>query len=103
MAAKVKWDRGAWWIFTHYRGRRTKKRFGPSKSDKRQAEAVARKIDAALALGTFSPEDASEAIPCAEELQRWHRTYSLTMKPSYAKLTRSGPAAGRFPSAAYLS
>ena len=40
MAAKVKWDRGAWWVFTHFEGKRTKKRVGATKIDKRQAVDV---------------------------------------------------------------
>ena len=50
MAAKIKWDRGAWWVFTHYDGRRKKKRIGPTKADKRRAERIAEKIDAKLVL-----------------------------------------------------
>jgi hypothetical protein len=56
MAAKVKWDREAWWVFTHYEGKRKKKRVGPTKADKRDADKIARQINAALALGTFKPD-----------------------------------------------
>ena len=87
MAAKVKWDRGAWWVFTHFKGRRKKKRIGPTKADKRQAEQIARKIDAALALGAF-PSESARMLPCATELHRWYSAYAATMKPSYAVLTR---------------
>ena len=55
MAAKVKWERGAWWVFTHYEGKRKKRRVGPTKAHQRDAEEIARKINAALALGTFAP------------------------------------------------
>lgn len=89
MASKVRFDRGAWWVFTHHRGTRKKKRVGPTKADKRQAEKIAEKINAAIALGTFStaPEAETRALPCDAELRRWHATYAPTMKATYAKLT----------------
>ena len=81
MAAKVKWDRGAWWVFTHYQGKRKKKRVGPTKVHKREAEQIARKINGALALGHFQPDRESEKpLPCDAELRRWHTTYSPTFK-----------------------
>jgi integrase len=81
VAAKVRWDRGAWWVMTHHQGKRRKKRIGATKADKRQAEAIARKINAALALGDYGVmEDAGKALACDAELRRWHRTYSPTMK-----------------------
>jgi integrase len=90
MAAKVKFDRGAWWVFTHYQGKRKKKRVGPTKANKREAEQIATKINAALALGTFTAgaED-SKPLPCDRELRRWHATYAVTMKPTYQALTSS--------------
>jgi integrase len=89
MASKVRYDRGAWWVFTHHQGKRKKKRVGPTKADKRRAEKIAEKINAAIALGSFStaPEDDTRALPCDAELRRWHATYAPTMKPTYAKLT----------------
>ena len=64
MAAKMKWDRGAWWVVTHYAGKRRRKRVGSEKGDKRQAEEIAKKINAALALGIFEPEkEGPEPIP----------------------------------------
>lgn len=87
MAAKVRWMRDAWWVVTHHRGKRRKKRVGPSKVDKRQAEDVARKINAALTLGTYSAQVDADPLPCDRELRRWHLTYSPTMKATYAKLT----------------
>lgn len=83
MAAKVKWDRDAWWVFTHHNRKRTKKRIGPTKADKRHAEEIARKINAALALGTFPTNNGKKhPIPCDAELRHWLGTYSATMKPS---------------------
>jgi integrase len=84
VAAKVRWDREAWWVFTHYQGRRKKKRIGPTKADKRRAQEIARKIDAALALGTFVPDRKRERLlPANVELRRWHADYGPTFKPSY--------------------
>ena len=48
MAAKVKWDRGAWWVITHSSGTRTKRRIGPTAAHRRQAENIGAKINAAL-------------------------------------------------------
>ncbi len=88
MAAKVKFDRGAWWVFTHYQGKRKKKRVGPTKAHKREAEQIAKKINAALALGTFrAGAEESKPLPCDVELRRWHATYAVTMKPTYRILT----------------
>ena len=49
MAAKVTWYRDAWWVRTRWAGNRKKdRRIGPSKADKRAAEEIAKKINAAL-------------------------------------------------------
>ena len=85
MAAKVKWDRGAWWVHTHYEGKRKKRRVGPTKADKREAEEIARKINAALALGTFAPHREEKPLPCDAALRSWHTTYSPTFKPSFER------------------
>ena len=88
MAAKVRWDRGAWWIFTHHRGKRTKKRVGPTQADKRAAEKLAREVNAALVLGTYRHAAVRDApVRCQVELRRWHSSYGPTMKPSYRALT----------------
>ena len=74
MAAKVKWDRGAWWVVTHHDGKRRRKRVGPSQGDKREAEEIAKKINAALALGIFEPDKkAPEAIPFDRYALDWLR------------------------------
>jgi len=75
MAAKVKWDRGAWWVITHYEGRRKKRRVGPTQAQKREAEEMARKINAALALGTFAPDQGRERepVPFARYAEEWLR------------------------------
>ena len=89
MSAKVKFERGAWWVFTHHKGRRKKKRVGPTQADKRLASRIAEKINAALVLGQFSmqPETGPEPLRCDKELRKWHTTYSPSLKPSYQILT----------------
>ena len=90
MAAKVQWMREAWWVITHYEGRRKKKRIGPNKKDKARAEKIAAQIDAALALGTFRPAQENEkAIPIDVHLREWHKRYGSTFKASYEQ-TSSG-------------
>jgi integrase len=87
MAAKVQWYRDAWWVMTHANGRRYRRRIGPARSDRRAAEEIARKVNGALALGTFAPDaERARALPCTEELRRWHAAYGPTMKPSYRVL-----------------
>ena len=84
MAAKVKWERGAWWVITHYDGKRKKRRVGSTKKKKTEAEEIAKKINGALALGTFKPDrEREKAIPCEAELWRWHipRRPSSSSKP----------------------
>ena len=82
MSAKVKFERGAWWVFTHYERKRKKRRVGTTAAHKREAEEMARKINAALALGTFQPEK-PRALPFGPHLRDWHRRYSVTFKPRY--------------------
>ena len=61
MAAKVVWYREAWWVRTRWSGNKKKdRRIGPTKAHKRDAEAIARKINAALALGSFGEKAESE-------------------------------------------
>ena len=91
MGAKVRWDRGAWWVVTHHRGKRHKKRLGPTKADKRRAEKAAEQIDAAIVLGVFKQQatSAEKPLACDQELRRWAVAYAPTMKRSYEMLNRS--------------
>ena len=82
MAAKVQWMREAWWVITHYERKRKKRRVGATAAHKREAEEIARKINAALALGTFQPEK-PRALPFGAHVRDWHRRYSVTFKPRY--------------------
>jgi integrase len=63
MSAKVKWRQGAWWVVTHYSGKRTVRRVGSTKAKRAEAEAIARKINGALALGTFTPKREEKGSP----------------------------------------
>jgi integrase len=84
MAAKVKWDRGAWWVVTHYSGKRKRKRVGSTNAHKLQADEIAKRINAKLALGEFAPDPERERrFPCDAELRQWHRNYAPTMKHTY--------------------
>ena len=72
MSAKVRQIRGAWWVVTHFQGGRRKKRLGPTKAHKRQAEEIARKINGAIALGTFAVEEPERvALPFSEYAESW--------------------------------
>ncbi len=89
MAAKVVWYRNAWWVRTHAGRKKHDRKVGPTKAHKREAGEIARKINAALALGQYEPhKKASKAIRCDEELRRWHRTYGPTMKHTSEVSTR---------------
>ncbi len=53
MAAKVKLELGAYWLVVHANGKRSKRRFGPTKDDKRRAEKAAEAANHMLALGQY--------------------------------------------------
>ncbi len=80
MAAKVVWYREAWWVRTRWGGnRKREKRIGPTKADKRLAVEIARKVNAALALGTFDEAESRTALPCDVALRDWHKSYKVTL------------------------
>jgi integrase len=90
MASKVKWDRNAWWVVTHYQGKRKRNRIGSAKADKVRAEKIAEKINASLALGIFDPQTEKPIpIPFDVHLLDWHLKYSPTFKHSY-EITSKG-------------
>ena len=81
MSAKVRWNRDAWWVITHHDGKRKKKRVGPTKADKRRAEAIAEKVNASIALGQYRPAVREKRpLPCDQHLRNWIETYGPTMK-----------------------
>ena len=82
MAAKVKWQRDAWWVVIHHQGRRTVRRIGTERRHKREAEDLARKVNAALVLGTYRPQEPSDrALPAAATLRAHIDAYAPTLKP----------------------
>jgi len=85
MASKVVWYREAWWVRTRWDGdKKRDRRIGPTREHKREAEEIARKINAALALGTFTPDrEETKPLACDEELRRWHEAHKVTMSHSY--------------------
>ena len=90
LPVKVQWYREAWWVMTHANGKRWRKRVGRTKTHKRESEEIARKINAALALGTFSPkQDPPSSALFGERLERWHSSYSPTFKHSFRISSRS--------------
>jgi len=84
VASKVVWYREAWWVRTRWSGNKKKdRRIGATRADKRLAEEIAKKINGALAIGVFQPENEPEPIPFGPHLRNWHRLYSVTFKPRY--------------------
>jgi integrase len=86
MSAKVQWHKDAWWVVTHWSGKRRWKQIGAAKSDKRAAEKIAEKINASISLGAFDPDaEERKPIPFDQHVRAWHRTYSPTFKPSHER------------------
>ncbi len=75
MAAKVKHERGAYWLVVHANGKRSKRRFGRTKSDKKRAEKAADEINHRLALGRYEPaaEKGKEPVPFRQFAADWLR------------------------------
>ena len=51
MAAKVQKVNGAWWLVIHHNTNKLRKRIGTTNADKREAQMVARHINAQITLG----------------------------------------------------
>jgi integrase len=75
MAAKARNINGAWWVVTHHAGTRRKRRIGPTKAHKRQAEQIAREINARLVVGTYRVNTGreEEVVPFAPFAANWLR------------------------------
>jgi integrase len=73
VGAKIRFDRGAWWVVVHHNGHRWKKRVGP---EKRTAAALAEQIQARLVLGEYADGKPTEEqpVPFAAFAQRWLRS-----------------------------
>jgi len=91
VSAKVVWYRAAWWVRTHYHGKKRDRRIGATAADKRRAEKIAEQINAKLALGEFEPDPKPEVKPAPFDayLNAWHTRYSVTFKPRYVETSRS--------------
>ena len=78
----------AWWVRTRWGGnKKIDRKIGPTRSDKREAAKLAQQLNARLALGEFeNPRETRRDLRCGPALWSWHRTYSMTMKPSYETL-----------------
>ena len=89
MAGKIQWRRGAWWVVTHDRGKRSERRVGPTDADKRMAEATIDRINHRLKARKLGlPSDApkpSEPLPTAAALRNWHQTYTPTFSRSFER------------------
>jgi len=82
VGAKVQWYKDAWWVRVHHGGKRRDKRVGDTAAAKREAEDIARKVNAAIELGGYETLDRSApsgALPCDATLREWLATYSPTM------------------------
>ncbi|MEW6299904.1 MAG: site-specific integrase [Thermodesulfobacteriota bacterium] len=74
MAVKVKHHKGAWWVFIDHRGKRKAKAIG----SKSAAEAVAKKIEAKIALGQFEIAEEKERMPFRSYYKTWLESYVRT-------------------------
>ncbi len=84
MSAKVKHERGAYWLVVHDDGKRTKRRFGPAKADRARAEKAADEINHRLALGLYGARlDKPAPLPFDREVRAWLLAHAPTFKPSY--------------------
>ena len=87
MAAKVRQIQGAWWVVTHHHSKRQKKRIGATKAHKREAEQIAKSINAALVSGTHRRDEvAEEELACDQQLREWLVAYAPTLKATTQKL-----------------
>ena len=66
-----------WWVRTRWGGnKKNDRKIGSTKADRRQADEIAKKVNAAVVLGSFQVEDKAEKpLPCDAELRQWHLTY----------------------------
>jgi hypothetical protein len=81
MSAKVKFERGAWWVFTHYERKRKKRRVGATAAHKREAERWRARSTLRWRLAPSNPKP--RALPFGPHLRDWHRRHSVTFKPRY--------------------
>src|SRR5688500_10844089 len=70
MGVKVRFHKGAWWVFIHHRGRRRAKKIG----DRETANTVARRIRERLTLGDLSLVASESAETFEKYANRWLET-----------------------------
>ncbi len=80
MGIKVRFWKGAWWVFVNYRGRRRAKRIGESQET---AERVKRELEARLGVGDTKLLDADAPVPALKAYaDHWLKTDARRCKPS---------------------
>ncbi len=109
MAVKVKFWKGAYWVFINHQGLRKAKRVGEGEKAKRAAQRAAEILQGKLAAGDTSPLEASRArTPTLKDFaEEWLRTaVALHLKPATQENYRIAmrrhwlPALGSLPLAA---
>ncbi len=91
VTARVKWWRGAWWVFAqgpgirNASGRKAKK-LGPSEEDRVKAERVAERLRQS---GTSAVRGALTPLPTDRALRDWFGAHEATLKKSTRSTTRS--------------
>jgi len=71
MGVRVRFDRGAWWIFVHHKGQRTKRRIG---ADRQAAEEAARELRKKLPLMDLgAARDEGPKHPFSKFADDWFR------------------------------
>ncbi len=100
MGVRVRFWKGAWWVFIAYRGIRRAKRIG----DRQAAEAVASQLRVRLQLGDLSALEPGREHPTLTVYAgRWLQTHGVNLKPRTIALYRFllqrhlEPTLGRFP------
>jgi len=82
MAAKLREKDGFYWVVVHHEGQRKWKKIG---QDKREAQKVVHRVNAQLALGTFTMRGPRATPTVAQALQSWYEDYRPTFSVSYAQ------------------
>jgi integrase len=84
VAAKVQMIRGKWHVVVHRDGVRRWHRLGPTKADKREADRLAKRINAELTLRPHGADEMqNRRLPVESVLRAWVQTHGVTMKPGY--------------------
>ena len=77
MGAKIRFHRGAWWVFVNHQGRRKSKRVG----DREAAKRIAKAIEERLARADLRlPSDTTETVKAYA--MTWIASAATTLKPS---------------------